>query len=408
MRMQLDHPLFVQAMPIMKEIEANGYEAYFVGGCVRDTLLGKDIHDIDITTSALPDEIEAIFPLTFDVGKQFGTIVVVHKQENYEVTTFRVESDYSDSRHPDAIHFVRNLVEDTMRRDFTINALAVNSDGEVFDFHQGQEDLRQRIIRAVGTAHERFDEDALRMMRAIRFASQLDFRIEDATLAAIKQLAPKIKNVSIERLRIELSKLLQGKAVSTYFPVLVTSNLAIYLPHLQSLTDEVADRVTLQLRRYQEANVEYPETIAWFVLVQALQLSEKQTQKFLREWKHSNEFIQTVGHLFTLHALHQKGPLSKWDLYQYSEVVIRLFQQYCDLQEGEVPDWQEMYEALPIHHRQELALNGQDIIRLFELEKGGAIIGQVLSDLEYQVVVHNYPNNRVALEQYAFKMREGI
>lgn len=408
MKMNLSHPLFVSAMPIMQEIEANGYEAYFVGGCVRDTLLGKDIHDIDITTSALPDEIEAIFPLTFDVGKQFGTIVVVHHHENYEVTTFRVESDYSDSRHPDAIHFVRNLVEDTMRRDFTINALAVNSKGEVFDFHNGQEDLQHRIIRAVGHANERFDEDALRMMRAIRFASQLDFEIEEQTFYAIQTLAPKIQYVSIERLRIELSKLLQGKAVATYLPLLLSSGLTTYLPFLDSLTNENIQEITMQLQHYHHQKIDYSETIAWFTLVNTLQLPRAAAMKFLREWKHSNEFIQIVGELVALQELEQKGPLTKWDLYQYSKTVIELYQQYYQLQYNKKVNWQEIYHNLPIHHRQELCINGQDIIRLFKLEKGGAIIGKVLAELEYQVIMQDYPNERNALEHYALTMREGI
>lgn len=408
MKMSLSHPLFASAMPIMKEIEANGYEAYFVGGCVRDTLLGKDIHDIDITTSALPDEIEAIFPLTFDVGKQFGTIVVVHHHENYEVTTFRVESDYSDSRHPDAIHFVRNLVEDTMRRDFTINALAVNSEGEVFDFHNGQDDLRHRIIRAVGDAHERFDEDALRMMRAIRFASQLDFEIDTQTFNAIQKLAPKIQYVSVERLRIELSKLLQGKAVITYLPLLLGSGLSKYLPSLGELTNEHIQSIVRQLKHYHDQKIDYPETIAWFTLVQTMQLSRANAMKFLREWKHSNEFIQIIGDLISLQELQRAGSLNKWELYQYSQAVISLYQQYYQLQYKETVNWEETYNALPIHQRQELCINGQDIIRLFNLKKGGAIIGKILSELEYQVVVHDYPNERHALEQYAVTMKEGI
>ena len=177
---------------------------------MRDALLGKDSHDIDIATSATQYEIQGIFPVTFDVGKNHGTIVVVYKKENYEITTFRTEGTYSDRRRPDQVNFVRNLREDTLRRDFTINALALDRLGRVYDYHGGEEDLEAGIIRAVGTALERFDEDALRMMRALRFASQLGFEIEAQTFEAIGQLAPNLSYVSIERIRIELSKLMQG------------------------------------------------------------------------------------------------------------------------------------------------------------------------------------------------------
>ncbi|XJS11588.1 CCA tRNA nucleotidyltransferase [Aerococcaceae bacterium WGS1372] len=184
----LEDELFKKALPVLKQIESHGYEAYFVGGCVRDTLLNKTINDIDIASSARPEEIEKIFKTTFDVGKEHGTIVVLVNNEPYEVTTFRTEGDYKDYRRPDEVNFVRNLEEDTLRRDFTINAMAINGDGELFDYHGGVNDLNNKIIRCVGIAMERFEEDALRMMRAIRFASQLGFFIEEKSFEAILKL----------------------------------------------------------------------------------------------------------------------------------------------------------------------------------------------------------------------------
>src|SRR5574344_474528 len=141
MKIELTDPLFLEAQPILKRIESHGYEAYFVGGCVRDTLLGKIIHDIDIASSALLNEVEEIFYNTIDMGKEHGTIIVVEKHIPYEITTFRTEGNYSDFRHPDTVNFVRDLREDTLRRDFTINALAFDAEGQLFDYHHGVEEI---------------------------------------------------------------------------------------------------------------------------------------------------------------------------------------------------------------------------------------------------------------------------
>jgi len=186
----IDRPEFQKALPVLEKIENDGYQAYFVGGCIRDAMLHLPINDVDIATSAYPEEIQKIFPKHFDVGLQHGTVMAWYKGETYEITTFRTESDYQDYRRPDRVTFVRDLKEDLLRRDFTINAMAMDKDGEVKDYFHGQEDLQKGIIRAVGDPSERFHEDALRMMRAVRFASQLDFQIEECTLKAIKDSAP--------------------------------------------------------------------------------------------------------------------------------------------------------------------------------------------------------------------------
>ena len=159
---------FQRALPILQQIEAHGYEAYFVGGSVRDTLLGKAIADVDIATSAFPAEIKEIFPKTIDTGIKHGTVTVMQQGIGYEVTTFRTESGYQDFRRPDHVTFVRSLKKDLQRRDFTINALAVRADGLVIDEFDGLTDLANQTIRAVWNADERFHEDALRMMRAVR------------------------------------------------------------------------------------------------------------------------------------------------------------------------------------------------------------------------------------------------
>ncbi|MCR5675105.1 MAG: CCA tRNA nucleotidyltransferase [Lachnospiraceae bacterium] len=196
------------AAKILASLTDAGYEAYIVGGCVRDSLMGRTPSDWDITTSARPDEVKALFPKTIDTGIRHGTLTVRRDGESYEVTTFRVDGDYADHRHPDGVTFTGQLAEDLKRRDFTINAMAYNDERGVIDLFGGQTDLRDGIVRAVGDPGERFREDALRMMRAVRFSAQLGFEMEDATRDAVREQASTLSAVSGERIRDELEKLL--------------------------------------------------------------------------------------------------------------------------------------------------------------------------------------------------------
>lgn len=196
---------------IIDTLMEQGFEAYAVGGCVRDTLLGREPGDWDITTSAKPEEVKALFRRTIDTGIEHGTVTVMFGKEGYEVTTYRIDGEYEDNRHPKSVEFTSDLVEDLKRRDFTINAMAYNHQSGIVDEFDGLEDLQKGIIRCVGSAHQRFDEDALRILRAIRFAGQLGFSIEEETKVAIQDRAHLLKNISAERIRTELSKLLISK-----------------------------------------------------------------------------------------------------------------------------------------------------------------------------------------------------
>lgn len=189
----------------------NSYSLYLVGGAVRDYVRGSVNNDYDLTTSALPEEVKAMFKKTIDTGIKHGTVTVIFNHVHYEITTFRTEGDYSDSRHPDSVTFVRSLEEDLKRRDFTINALAADiSTGEIIDMQSGFEDLEKGIIRAIGKAEERFREDALRMLRAARFSSQLDYVIEEKTFDAMKKLHSNLEKVSTERIKSEMDKMLSS------------------------------------------------------------------------------------------------------------------------------------------------------------------------------------------------------
>lgn len=193
---------------IIGKLNEAGYEAYIVGGCVRDTLLRKNPNDWDITTSATPAQVKAVFPRTVDTGIQHGTVTVMKGKRGYEVTTYRIDGAYEDARHPKEVTFTPDLREDLKRRDFTINAMAYHPNVGLVDLFGGRKDLEDHVIRCVGDPKERFSEDALRMMRAIRFAAQLDDRIEESTLAAVKELAPAIAKISAERIQTEMVKLL--------------------------------------------------------------------------------------------------------------------------------------------------------------------------------------------------------
>lgn len=193
---------------IISRLLENGFDAYAVGGCVRDSILGRTPDDWDITTSATPQQVKSIFERTIDTGIEHGTVTVMLEKEGFEVTTYRIDGEYKDSRHPEDVQFTDNLIEDLKRRDFTINAMAYNDIKGLVDAFDGKGDLERKIIRCVGCANDRFTEDALRMLRAIRFSAQLGFELDEETKQAIRQLAYRLNNISAERIQVELVKLM--------------------------------------------------------------------------------------------------------------------------------------------------------------------------------------------------------
>ena len=193
---------------ILRELRTHGYEAFAVGGCVRDVLLGREPGDWDITTSARPEQVKAVFGKTVDTGLQHGTVTVIRNRVGYEITTYRIDGEYEDGRHPKEVIFTADLREDLRRRDFTINAMAYSHETGLVDAFGGLEDLKAGRIRCVGNAVERFTEDALRMLRAVRFSAQLGFSIEEKTWEALQELAPNLAMVSKERILTELTKTL--------------------------------------------------------------------------------------------------------------------------------------------------------------------------------------------------------
>lgn len=222
---------------IIDTLDSHGYEAYAVGGCVRDSILGRKPQDWDITTSATPEQVKALFAHTIDTGIQHGTVTVMMAHEGFEVTTYRIDGEYEDARHPKEVLFTSNLLEDLKRRDFTINAMAYNEKDGMVDAFDGMGDLERGIIRCVGNAEERFSEDALRMLRAVRFAAQLGFAIEKETRQAICTLAPNIAKVSAERIQVELIKLLTSSHPELIQAAYETGLTKVFLPEFDAMME---------------------------------------------------------------------------------------------------------------------------------------------------------------------------
>ena len=223
-----------KANQIIMRLSEAGYEAYVVGGCVRDAILGRRAADWDITTNARPGEVKALFPRTIDTGIQHGTVTVLSGREGFEVTTYRIDGEYQDGRHPSQVIFTPSLTEDLKRRDFTINAMAYNDTEGLIDIFGGMEDLKEGRIRCVGDPKERFTEDGLRILRAVRFSAQLDFEIEDQTREAIREFAPGLSRISAERIQTELVKLLTSDHPETFRILYDTGITSVILPEFDA------------------------------------------------------------------------------------------------------------------------------------------------------------------------------
>lgn len=392
---------FVAALPILETIEAAGFEAYFVGGSVRDTLLGKPIHDVDIATSAYPEEVKALFERTVDTGIEHGTVMILDHGQGYETTTFRTESTYTDFRRPDEVTFVRSLAEDLKRRDFTVNAFALTKDGEIIDMFDGLSDMDNYILRAVGEAEERFHEDALRMMRAVRFAAQLDFKIEAATLQAIKDNAPLLANIAIERTNVEFSKLLQGKAARYGLLEMIATNLNQYMPGLEVVDIDLIGYAEL-LADAQPQN----DVAAWTLLVFELGLTPEDAVVFLKKWKQSNDMVKTVKASIRLLNKLRLGDVSDWDLYEAGNAIDNVLA-VAKLSElvVDVTGLKSRYEDLKIKNKGELAFNGGNLTKELGM-KPGPLFGKILATLEQKVVAGDLNNSHDVLLAEAQTMAE--
>lgn len=387
---------FQDALPILDIFEKNGFEAYFVGGSVRDALLNKPINDIDIATSAFPEEVKHIFKKTIDVGIQHGTVVILFQNEPYEVTTFRTESGYQDYRRPDQVTFVRSLEDDLKRRDFTINAFAMDQKGVIKDFFQGLKDLDEKVIRAVGDPCERFNEDALRIMRAIRFQSQLDFDIEEQTFQAIVESASLLSKIAVERIRIEFIKLMLGSAMPKALLKFIEAGLYNYCPGLNQSEDKLRNLANFPLRVENEVQ-------AWTLLGCYLNLRSPHLAQLMKKWKSSNEITKQSKK--TLQALYDRIDQNEWkalNLYQSGlQAVEDAEYLLLGLQGSHDSDLaRQLYLDLPIKSKDDILINGHDLIKISKRQPG-RWVGDLLEDIEEKILLSELENNFDVLMDYS-------
>ncbi|HFH9837747.1 TPA: CCA tRNA nucleotidyltransferase [Streptococcus suis] len=380
---------FQEALPILEKIKAAGFEAYFVGGSVRDAILGRPIHDVDIATSSYPQETKQIFPRTIDVGIEHGTVLVLEGNKEYEITTFRTEEEYVDFRRPSQVSFVRSLEEDLKRRDFTVNAFALNEDAQIVDLFDGLTDLDNRTLRAVGIPSERFNEDALRIMRGFRFAATLDFEIEPQTFAAMVETAPLLEKISVERSFIEFDKLLMADFWRKGLRAMIDSKAYDFLPDLAGKGEELEVMLTSLEENFQFSTSEQ----AWSMLFVCLDINN--IKSFLKKWKTSNDFQRTVVKLVEIYQIRQLGPVTKQICFKYGKDLLNLVEELRQAQglETNFEAIEEVDNSLTIHDKHEIVVNGGHLMKAFDL-KPGPVLGKLLKEVEFQIVEGNLPNER--------------
>ncbi|UAL45742.1 CCA tRNA nucleotidyltransferase [Sutcliffiella horikoshii] len=391
---------FRQGIEIIERLEENGHEAYFVGGSVRDTLMDRVIGDIDIATSATPEEIQAIFPKTVDVGAEHGTIIVVSsEEESYEVTTFRTDGNYTDNRHPDEVIFVKSLEEDLKRRDFTMNAIAMNKVGKILDPFDGEKDINRKVIRTVGRATDRFKEDALRMLRAVRFASQLSFSLEADTFLGIQKDKALLANVSIERKTIEMEKLLLGQGIKFGLELLVTAGLHSFLPQLEGKEKQLLELGDMPLQSIKNRSA------IWTILAYTLKIDKHVVEGFLTSWKLPKKINKSViENLLLMEKIQQDG-WQRESVYRAGlERSLEAHQVMCVLgldEETSKKKIYELYENLPIYSLKDIVFDGHDLMELAG-GKRGKWISEILSDMEMALIHEKTENERAALKEWVY------
>ncbi|MCF1783946.1 CCA tRNA nucleotidyltransferase [Lactobacillus mulieris] len=385
--------IFMKALPVVQTLTQAGYEAYFVGGSVRDLLLNRHIHDVDIATSAYPEEVKQLFERSIDTGIQHGTVTVLYDDDSYEITTFRTESGYQDYRRPDHVEFVQNLEEDLKRRDFTINALAMDEHGNIHDLFNGLDDLNQGLIKAVGDPEKRFNEDALRMMRAVRFMSQLKFSLEEKTRQAICDHHELLSKISVERIREEFVKMCVGPHARSAFQVFLDTQLSEEVPDFRGKKEQLSVFPSLTFLPSTEASV-------WAIIAILLKLPNEQIPAFMRDWKNSNQMARNVEEIVFFFDLLSDHSPSDYELFLAGQDTVM---SACDVARilGQPVNSEAMidrYVALPIKSNKELVIDGSTLIDWGI--KPGPSLGEMLAKITEAVVDGKVANEEEAIKNF--------
>lgn len=393
---------FLKAVPLLEAIEAAGFEAYFVGGSVRDSLLKREISDVDIATSAMPSELKRIFPRTVDLGIEHGTILVLFEGEHYEITTFRTESEYTDHRRPDSVEFIRSLREDLKRRDFTMNAIAMDKSGSLIDPFNGSQSIKEGQIKTVGNPAERFGEDALRIMRALRFTSQLGFSIEQGTFSALKNQADLLENIAVERKTAEFEKLLKGRFKNRALSLLIETGAALYLPGLAGQAKSLSHLASCHTPTHSIEEM-------WSQLIYFMELDEKSAGDFLRLWKLPVKKIKQILLILRWLKFRMENHWTAISAYQSGKSVMnsaeKIFQ--CLNGGGQAPadQLEALFESLPIKDLSELQVNGNDLLSWYG-KKPGPWIKELMGRIETAVVQGEVRNVKAEIKEWLFKCNQ--
>lgn len=393
---------FLEALPLLEEIEQAGYEAYFVGGAVRDYIAGRPSSDVDIATSATPDELKKIFPKTVDVGIEHGTVLVLYKGSSYEITTFRTEGTYSDRRRPDEVSFVRSLREDLKRRDFTMNAIAMDRRFTILDPFAGRKAIEERMICAVGNPDERFNEDALRMMRALRFVSQLGFTPGADVLRSVRDHGALIKEVSVERIYAEFDKLLAGSGRLEALSLLVSTGLNKYLPGLAEAGPGMGRMCSLPAGRLEETSE------LWALLIYLIR--PKDAQAFLRSWKMSRQKMKEILHILQLLTFKPDFKEDPFTLFQAGmplSIKAAHIQAVLDQQlpEHAAAVIEKRFAGFPIADFRELALSGKELSEMAG-RPPGPWIKEALDEALKAVLTLQAKNNGPELKEWLKRCKQ--
>ena len=388
---------------IIEILNDNGFEAYVVGGCVRDSILGREPEDWDITTSAKPPEIKSLFTKTIDTGIQHGTVTVRMGGCSYETTTFRIDGVYEDNRHPKQVEFTSLLSEDLKRRDFTINAMAYSPKTGLVDIYNGMGDLENRIIRCVGNADERFDEDALRTLRAVRFAGQLDFTIEDKTYEAIRNAAENIENISVERIRVEITKLLMSHGADRMLAAYDTGLTDHFLPEWDRLVED--DKAEAALARVRYINDNYaglPERDRRILCFAGLMVEMPDVAGILRRLKFDNYTIDMIKRIAKYYPV--SLDVDRYNMkkiiggagYDAMEMIFIMKEAGAGCVDDEITKVRRLYEDImenrePVYIK-DLAVTGVDIMDVGI--PAGKEVGRILEELLEEVLYEPEKNTK--------------
>lgn len=397
--------IFKAADQVIETLQAHGYSAYRVGGCVRDQLLQRLISDIDIATSATPNEVIAIFERTVPTGIQHGTVLVFQGEFSFEVTTFRTESNYQDFRRPSEVQFVTRIEDDLARRDFTINAMAQLPDGTIIDPFNGRNDLNQRLVRCVGDARLRFEEDALRVLRAVRFAAQLNFAIEADTLAAIVEKRTLLRHIAMERVGQEIAKIMDSEHVQYGLELLAETGLLQHTKHELHID---ASYFVNQVRTMNDLKNHIAGPLRWVSFFIGLQYAARDATRLLTVLKLPTALQHAVADLLTIHrAMQQTGNRKQiWvgAVLQTSREAASAYLMLADnAQSEEYARWLVEMEATTVS---ELNISGNDLMDLGV--RRGPEMGKILQYLLLKVALSEVKNEREELLRTAKQLGEQL